>query len=52
MEKWASEPAPLFWVTMDVGANGAGTQILARKIFHQKLSPQTCVVKMVSATRG
>ena len=29
LEKWASVPGPLFCVTMDVGAKGAGTQTLA-----------------------
>ena len=29
LKKWASLPSPLFGVRMDVGAKGAGTQILA-----------------------
>ena len=38
-QKWASVPGPLFGVRMDVATKGAGTQILARKIFfHEKLS--------------
>ena len=36
LEKWGSVSGPLFCVRMDVGAEGAGTQILARKsFFHQ-----------------
>ena len=39
-QKWASVPGPLFCVRTDVAAKGAGTQILARKIFfHEKCSP-------------
>ena len=35
-EKWGSVSGPLFCVRMDVGAEGAGTEILARKsFFHQ-----------------
>ena len=32
-QKWASVPGPLFCVRTDVAAKGAGTQILARKIW-------------------
>ena len=36
LEKWGSVSGPLFCVRTDVGAEGAGTQILARKsFFHQ-----------------
>ena len=36
VEKWGSVSGPLFCVRTDVGAEGAGTQILARKsFFHQ-----------------
>ena len=36
LEKWGSVSGPLFCVRTDVGAKGAGTQILARKsFFHQ-----------------
>ena len=39
-QKWASAPGPLFCARTDVGAEGAGTQILARKsFFHEKISP-------------
>ena len=52
-QKWASVPGPLFCVRTDVATKGAGTQILARKIFfHQKIFPHICVVKMISATWG
>ena len=52
-QKWASVPGPLFCVRTDVAAKGAGTQILARKIFfHEKTFPHICVVKMISATWG
>ena len=52
-QKWASVPAPLFCVRTDVATKGAGTQILARKIFfHLKIFPHICVVKMISATWG
>ena len=33
LEKWGSVSGPLFCVRTDVGAEGAGTQILARKNF-------------------
>ena len=53
VQKWASVPGPLFGVRMDVAAKGAGTQILARKIFfHEKIFPHIWVVKMISATWG
>ena len=52
-QKWASVPGPLFCVRTDVATKGAGTQILARKIFfHEKIFPHICVVKMISATWG
>ena len=52
-QKWASVPGPLFCVRTDVAAKGAGTQILARKIFfHEKMFPRMCVVKTISATWG
>ena len=52
-QKWASVPGPLVCVRTDVAAKGAGTQILARKIFfHEKTLPHICVVKMISATWG
>ena len=52
-QKWASMPGPLFCVRTDVAAKGAGTQILAWKIFfHENIFPHTCVVKMISATWG
>ena len=52
-QKWASVPGPLFGVRTDVATKGAGTQILARKIFfHKKIFPHICVVKMISATGG
>ena len=36
LEKWGSASGPLFYVRTDVGAKGAGTQMLARKFFfHQ-----------------
>ena len=35
-QKWASVPGPLFCVRTDVATKGAGTQILARKIFFQE----------------
>ena len=36
LEKWGSVSGPLFCVRTDVGAEGAGTQNLARKsFFHQ-----------------
>ena len=36
LEKWGSVSGPLFCVRTDVGAEGAGTPILARKVFfHQ-----------------
>ena len=39
-QKWASVPGPLFCVRMDVATKGAGTQILAQKIFFtKKFSP-------------
>ena len=39
-QKWTSVPGPLFCVTTVVATKGAGTQILARKIFFtQKFSP-------------
>ena len=39
-QKWASVPGPLFCVWPDVATKGAGTQILARKIFfHEKIFP-------------
>ena len=39
-QKWASVPGPLFCVRTDVATKGAGTQILARKIFFtKKFSP-------------
>ena len=34
--KWAPVPGPLFCVRTDVPTKGAGTQILARKIFFTK----------------
>ena len=41
--KWASVPGPLFCVRTDVPTKGAGTQILARKIFSRKnFSPHMC----------
>ena len=40
VQKWASVPGPLFCVRTVVATKGAGTQILARKIFFtQKFSP-------------
>ena len=52
-QKWPSVPGPLFCVRTDVATKGAGTQILARKIFfHEKIFPHICVVKMISATWG
>ena len=52
-QKRASVPGPLFCVRTDVATKGAGTQILARKIFfHEKIFPHICVVKMISATWG
>ena len=52
-QKWASVPGPLFCVRTDVATKGAGTQILARKIFfHEKNFPHICVVEMISATWG
>ena len=40
VQKWASVPGPLFCVRMVVATKGAGTQILARKIFFiQEFSP-------------
>ena len=52
-QKWASVPGPLFCVWTVVATKGAGTQILARKIFfHKKIFPHICVVKMISATWG
>ena len=52
-QKWASVPGPLFCVRTDVATKGAGTQILARKIFfHEKNFPRICVVKMITATWG
>ena len=52
-QKWASVPGPLFCVRTVVATKGAGTQILARKIFfHKKIFPHICVVKMISATWG
>ena len=52
-QKWASVPGPLFCVRTDVATKGAGTQILALKIFfHEKIFPHICVVKMISATWG
>ena len=45
-QKWASVPGPLFCAGTVVATKGAGTQILARKIFfHSKISPHICVVK-------
>ena len=39
LEKWACVLGPLFCVRSDVGAEGAGTQNLARKLFfHQRFS--------------
>ena len=39
-QKWASVPGPLFCVRTVVAIKGAGTQILARKIFfHSKIFP-------------
>ena len=52
-QKWASVPDPLFCVRTDVATKGAGTQILARKIFfHEKIFPYICVVKLISVTWG
>ena len=52
-QKWASVPGPLFCVRTVVATKGAGTQILARKIFfHEKIFPHICVVKMISTTWG
>ena len=42
-QKWASVPGPLFCVRTDVAAKGAGTQILARKIFFTKKCSPTYV---------
>ena len=51
--EWASVPGPLFCVRTDVATKGAGTQILARKIFfHEQIFPHICVVKMISTTWG
>ena len=33
LEKWGSVSGPLFCVRTDVGAKGAGTQMLARRVF-------------------
>ena len=42
------------FVTMDVDAEGAGTQFWPEKVFlHQKnFPPNICVVKVISATLG
>ena len=42
-QKWASVPGPLFCVRTDVATKGAGTQILARKIFFTKQFSPTYV---------
>ena len=42
-QKWASVPGPLFCVRTDVATKGAGTQILARKVFFTKKFPPTYV---------
>ena len=43
LEKRASVSGPLFCRTPDVGAKGAGAQILARKVFCTKNFPPTNV---------
>ena len=42
-QKWASVPGPLFCVRTVVATKGAGTQILARKIFFTKTFSPTNV---------
>ena len=39
MEKWGSVSGPLFFLTTDVGAEGAETQILARNFFSTNNPP-------------